>query len=47
MVSFILMSWQVTGKVPTMMSWANFISIIGINRAGFVQDSTYVLILEE
>ena len=47
MVSFLLMSCQVTGKVPNMMSWVIFVNFLCINRAGFVQDSICVLILEE
>ena len=36
-------SWEVT----TMMSWVIFINFLCINRAGFVQSSTCVLLIEE
>ena len=34
-------------EIPTMMSWVIFVNFLCINRAGFVQDSTCVLILKE
>ena len=47
MVSFILMSCQVTGKVPNYDVMGYFRQFLCINRAGFVQSSTCVLIIEE